>query len=214
MQANGDGEDDSEEEGGRTRGQAAAAAAAAAEFEDDGNTDMCVLCGLGGSLLCCDGCPAAYHMRCIGETAKSIPPGEWLCPECSVGGRGFVPFPHKLEPYQLFKFGYAYALASPLSRKLIVASLHLCAVLPLVPFLGSLRASLEERKLYTVAKNVLIVKGLPEPLWCAVLWPLALAPLQASVSNITDSFKCASPNRHQGRNVTKSRVTCCLTLLL
>ena len=57
-------------------------------YEGDGNTDMCVLCGLGGSLLCCDGCPAAYHMRCIGETAKSIPEGEWLCPECSVGGRG------------------------------------------------------------------------------------------------------------------------------
>ncbi|KAA6424010.1 MAG: enhancer of isoform C [Trebouxia sp. A1-2] len=72
-------DDDSEEE---------APAAAPELFEDDGNTDLCVLCGLGGSLLCCDGCPAAYHMRCIGETAKSIPEGEWLCPECSVGGRG------------------------------------------------------------------------------------------------------------------------------
>ena len=60
-------------------------------FEGDGNTDLCVLCGVGGSLLCCDGCPAAYHMRCIGETAKSIPEGEWLCPECAVGGRGTVP---------------------------------------------------------------------------------------------------------------------------
>ncbi len=76
LQAN---NDDSEEEG---------PAAAPEMFEDDGNTDLCVLCGLGGSLLCCDGCPAAYHMRCIGETAKSIPEGEWLCPECSVGGRG------------------------------------------------------------------------------------------------------------------------------
>ncbi|KAL0019631.1 hypothetical protein WJX77_005620 [Trebouxia sp. C0004] len=72
-------DDDSEEEG---------PAAPPELFEDDGNTDLCVLCGLGGSLLCCDGCPAAYHMRCIGETAKSIPEGEWLCPECSVGGRG------------------------------------------------------------------------------------------------------------------------------
>lgn len=90
MQGNADGDDDSEEEG-RTRSQAAAAAA---EFEEDGNTDLCVLCGLGGSLLCCDGCPAAYHMRCIGESAKSIPPGEWLCPECSVGGRGMRPLRH------------------------------------------------------------------------------------------------------------------------
>lgn len=92
MQADKDGDEGSEEEGGRTRGQAAAAAAAPVEFEEDGNTDLCVLCGLGGSLLCCDGCPAAYHMRCIGESAKSIPPGEWLCPECSVGGRGLHPF--------------------------------------------------------------------------------------------------------------------------
>ncbi len=57
-------------------------------FHGDGNTDLCVLCGLGGSLLCCDGCPAAYHMRCIGETPKSIPAGEWLCAECSAGSRG------------------------------------------------------------------------------------------------------------------------------
>ena len=55
---------------------------------DDGNLDSCMLCGLGGNLLCCDGCPAAYHMRCIGEGAKSIPDGEWLCAECSLGGRG------------------------------------------------------------------------------------------------------------------------------
>lgn len=58
------------------------------EAGDDGNTDMCVLCGMGGSLLCCDGCPAAYHLRCINETSKSIPDGEWLCPECKIGGRG------------------------------------------------------------------------------------------------------------------------------
>jgi PHD-finger len=58
---------------------------------DDGNLDACCLCGLGGNLLCCDGCPAAYHMRCIGEGAKSIPDGEWLCTECSLGGRGEPP---------------------------------------------------------------------------------------------------------------------------
>lgn len=58
------------------------------ENADDGNLDTCMLCGLGGALLCCDGCPAAYHMRCIGEGAKSIPDGEWLCAECSLGGRG------------------------------------------------------------------------------------------------------------------------------
>lgn len=57
-------------------------------MEEDGNTDSCCLCNQGGSLLCCDGCPASYHLRCIGEQAKSLPEGEWLCPECALGGRG------------------------------------------------------------------------------------------------------------------------------
>ncbi|KAK9838020.1 hypothetical protein WJX74_009849 [Apatococcus lobatus] len=59
-----------------------------APVSGDGNSDLCMLCNQGGSLLCCDGCPAAYHVRCIGETARSLPDGEWLCPECSLGGRG------------------------------------------------------------------------------------------------------------------------------
>lgn len=57
-----------------------------AEGGDDGNVDICVLCGSGGSLLCCDACPGAYHLRCL--QGKAIPDGEWLCPECAVGGRG------------------------------------------------------------------------------------------------------------------------------
>lgn len=57
-------------------------------MERDGNADMCCLCNQGGSLLCCDRCPASYHMRCIGEQAKSLPEGEWACPECAVGSRG------------------------------------------------------------------------------------------------------------------------------
>ncbi|GFR49140.1 hypothetical protein Agub_g11157, partial [Astrephomene gubernaculifera] len=55
---------------------------------EDGNTESCVLCGLGGSLLCCDRCPAAYHMRCVGESSRSIPHGEWRCPECVIGSKG------------------------------------------------------------------------------------------------------------------------------
>lgn len=59
-----------------------------------------MLCTLGGSLLCCDGCPAAYHIRCLGEGPRSIPDGEWLCPECAVGGRGARPPPPPPCPWR------------------------------------------------------------------------------------------------------------------
>lgn len=57
----------------------------------DHNSNVCVLCGLGGSLLCCDACPGAFHLRCLGEFSKALPAGEWLCGECCLGGRGAAP---------------------------------------------------------------------------------------------------------------------------
>jgi hypothetical protein len=54
----------------------------------DANADVCVLCGIGGNLVCCDACPAAYHVRCVGETSRVLGASRWLCPECRVGGRG------------------------------------------------------------------------------------------------------------------------------
>ena len=68
---------------------------AMAKAKEDGHQDFfsesCVLCGLGGVLMCCDTCPAAYHTRCAGEEYgdnmmnKST---KWRCPECLAGGRG------------------------------------------------------------------------------------------------------------------------------
>ena len=60
----------------------------AAQEESDGSHDVCVLCGSGGNLLCCDACPATYHVRCVGESNRAMGASEWLCPECRVGGRG------------------------------------------------------------------------------------------------------------------------------
>lgn len=54
----------------------------------DANTEKCVLCGLGGVLMCCDECPGAYHMRCAGESGKIHDVKRWRCPECLCGGRG------------------------------------------------------------------------------------------------------------------------------
>lgn len=50
----------------------------------DGNSDECCLCKMDGSLICCDGCPAAYHARCVGIVKDALPEGEWFCPECVI----------------------------------------------------------------------------------------------------------------------------------
>ena len=54
----------------------------------DGNGDECRLCGLDGTLLCCDGCPSSYHSRCIGVVKMYIPEGPWYCPECTINKLG------------------------------------------------------------------------------------------------------------------------------
>ncbi|XP_015873533.3 DDT domain-containing protein PTM [Ziziphus jujuba] len=54
----------------------------------DRNSDECRLCAMDGTLLCCDGCPSAYHTRCIGVMKMSIPEGSWYCPECTINKIG------------------------------------------------------------------------------------------------------------------------------
>ncbi|CAJ1979192.1 unnamed protein product [Sphenostylis stenocarpa] len=54
----------------------------------DRNGDECRLCGMDGTLLCCDGCPSAYHSRCIGVLKNHIPEGTWYCPECKINMMG------------------------------------------------------------------------------------------------------------------------------
>ncbi|XP_010273302.1 PREDICTED: DDT domain-containing protein PTM [Nelumbo nucifera] len=50
----------------------------------DWNSDECCLCKMDGSLICCDGCPAAYHSRCVGISKDLLPEGDWYCPECEI----------------------------------------------------------------------------------------------------------------------------------
>ncbi|KAF6150389.1 hypothetical protein GIB67_034088 [Kingdonia uniflora] len=57
---------------------------AAADIDQDSNSDECRLCGMDGILLCCDGCPSAYHSRCIGLSKALVPEGSWFCPECTI----------------------------------------------------------------------------------------------------------------------------------
>lgn len=53
----------------------------------DRNSDDCCLCKMDGNLLCCDGCPAAYHSKCVGVASHLLPEGDWYCPECSFDRR-------------------------------------------------------------------------------------------------------------------------------
>ena len=46
----------------------------------DGNMERCARCERGGVLVCCDACPGAYHLACVG--LAETPPGAWLCPAC------------------------------------------------------------------------------------------------------------------------------------
>jgi hypothetical protein len=51
----------------------------------DYNKDECENCGKGGELLCCDGCPAAYHAACCHPPYTSIagvPDADWYCMAC------------------------------------------------------------------------------------------------------------------------------------
>lgn len=54
------------------------------EDVNDWNNDECCLCKMDGNLLCCDGCPAAYHSKCVGVASDLLPEGEWYCPECAI----------------------------------------------------------------------------------------------------------------------------------
>ncbi|XP_039796181.1 protein CHROMATIN REMODELING 4-like isoform X2 [Panicum virgatum] len=49
---------------------------------NDGYFYECVVCDLGGNLLCCDSCPRVYHLECLNPPLKRPPPGKWQCPRC------------------------------------------------------------------------------------------------------------------------------------
>ncbi|KAL6992157.1 DNA helicase [Sarracenia purpurea var. burkii] len=49
---------------------------------NDGHYYECVICDLGGNLLCCDCCPRTYHLQCLNPPLKRIPSGKWQCPSC------------------------------------------------------------------------------------------------------------------------------------
>lgn len=45
------------------------------------NVTWCFVCSHGGSLVCCDTCPASFHPECL-DDLKGIPDGAWRCKNC------------------------------------------------------------------------------------------------------------------------------------
>lgn len=52
------------------------------------NHDSCDACGEGGDLICCDVCPASFHLMCHDPPLdeEDIPMGRWACHQCRVSG--------------------------------------------------------------------------------------------------------------------------------
>nr|CAH8824718.1 unnamed protein product [Trichobilharzia regenti] len=50
--------------------------------EKDEHQEFCTECRDGGDLICCDNCPASYHIGCLIPPLANIPEGVWLCPRC------------------------------------------------------------------------------------------------------------------------------------
>ncbi|XP_028232470.1 protein CHROMATIN REMODELING 4-like isoform X2 [Glycine soja] len=64
---------------------------------NDGYYYECVICDVGGNLLCCDSCPRTYHLQCLDPPLKRIPNGKWQCPSCFEGKDQRMPINH-LDP--------------------------------------------------------------------------------------------------------------------
>lgn len=46
--------------------------------------DHCRNCSKMGDLLCCETCPAVYHLHCLKPPLEVVPEGDWLCPICDI----------------------------------------------------------------------------------------------------------------------------------
>ncbi|XP_042574092.1 autoimmune regulator-like [Cyprinus carpio] len=67
----------------------------------ESNDDECTVCKDGGELICCDGCPRAFHLNCLVPPLTSIPSGTWRCQLCQSNrakDRTYTPLQPAVHP--------------------------------------------------------------------------------------------------------------------
>ncbi|XP_037132497.1 autoimmune regulator [Syngnathus acus] len=69
----------------------------AASGQNHHNDDDCAVCKDGGELICCDGCPRAFHLTCLDPPLASVPSGSWCCKDCSGTGHQVQKSQHALQ---------------------------------------------------------------------------------------------------------------------
>ncbi|KAB2604258.1 hypothetical protein D8674_040421 [Pyrus ussuriensis x Pyrus communis] len=54
------------------------------QFQTNGDQNTCLICSLGGKLLCCNGrgCRTSYHLSCLDPPMDDVSLGLWYCPMC------------------------------------------------------------------------------------------------------------------------------------
>ncbi|XP_039453659.1 probable histone-lysine N-methyltransferase Mes-4 [Culex pipiens pallens] len=73
------------------------------------NVNWCFLCCKGGSLICCETCPTAFHLECL---QFNPPEGRYICEECESGR---MPLYNEIvwAKYSVFKFWPALTIPPP-----------------------------------------------------------------------------------------------------
>ncbi|XP_036850823.2 autoimmune regulator isoform X2 [Manis javanica] len=65
------------------------------------NDDECAACRDGGELICCDGCPRAFHLACLSPPLQQVPSGTWRCSSCLQGRvRRDLPLAEEPQPQE------------------------------------------------------------------------------------------------------------------
>jgi len=66
--------------------------------------DHCRKCMKMGELLCCELCPAVYHLDCLNPSLDRVPDNEWFCPVCDANKvKGVTDALTELDRFQVYR---------------------------------------------------------------------------------------------------------------